>query len=280
MNKEFYLQTCYKISELITKRYSTSFSLAVSFLEKEQRSAIYAIYGFVRLADEIVDSFHPHDKIFLLNKLTEDLYYSLGHNISTNTVLMAFADTVNKYKIPHSHINAFLESMKRDLNITQYHKQEDLSQYIYGSADVVGLMCLRVFCHNEPSLYQKLELPAQKLGSAFQKVNFLRDIKSDTQNLGRYYFPEMSTMSLNQQSKKIIEHSIEQDFKVAFPGIRQLPGRSKLAVAIAYYYYNSLFIKIIHSSPEKILSQRIRISNIKKYLIMVKVCILYFFKRI
>jgi phytoene/squalene synthetase len=280
MSVEFYIENSYKISELITKKYSTSFSLATSLLEKEKRLAIYAVYGFVRLADEIVDNFHGYDKAYLLNKLNEDLNYALANGISTNTVLAAFADTVRKYNINKEHIHAFLESMKYDITKSEYTSSEDMNKYIYGSAAVVGLMCLKVFCNGNHTLYDKLEYSAQKLGSAFQKVNFMRDLKDDINELGRSYFPEISNTQFDKDTKRLIEQSIDRDFKEAWIGIKQLPGRSKLAVALTYYYYTSLLKKINRTTPEKILKERIRISNFRKYLILAKVGVLYKIKLI
>lgn len=275
MSVAFFIDNSYKVSKLITKEYSTSFSLASSFLEKEKRRAIYAVYGFVRLADEIVDSFHEFDKVFLLQKLNEDLQYALENNISTNPILVSFADTVKKYNISLEHIQSFMDSMKSDLTKSMFTNSNELDQYIYGSADVVGLMCLKVFCNGQTALYDTLEAPAQKLGSAFQKVNFIRDLKEDMQDLGRTYFPEISDKPFDLESKKLIEESIEKDFKEAWIGVKQLPGRSKLAVALAYYYYKTLFEKIKRTSPEKMISKRIRISNFKKKMILIKVMILY-----
>ncbi len=275
MEIDFYYENSYEISRLITKKYSTSFSIATSLLEKEKRRAVYAIYGFVRLADEIVDSMHGFDKAFLLQRLNEDLAYALQNKISTNTVLAAFADTVDRYGIDHSHIKAFMDSMEYDLSKSSYKSSADLENYIYGSADVVGLMCLKVFCKGQSALYQALEIQAQRLGSAFQKVNFLRDLKRDVQHLGRSYFPELSENELNERNKKQIELSIKKDFDDAWPGIRQLPGRSKLAVALAYFYYNALFKKIRGMPPEKIMTERIRISNLRKYLIVLKTTFQY-----
>ncbi len=275
MSISLFISNSYSISKLITRRYSTSFSLATSLLEKDKRQAIYAVYSFVRLADEIVDSFHGFDKEFLLNKLNEDLQYALENGISTNVILMAFADTVKKYDINKAHIQSFMNSMEFDLTKTTYTSTKDLKQYIYGSADVVGLISLRIFCDGQTDLYEKLKAPAQSLGSAFQKVNFLRDLKNDTQELGRSYFPEITESEFNENSKKIIEKSIEEDFQQALIGIKQLPGRSKLAVALAYYYYKSLFQKIVKTPASKILQKRIRISNFKKYLIILKVYFIY-----
>ena len=275
MNVEFYLENCFKISELITKRYSTSFSLATSLLEKDTRKAIYAIYGFVRLADEIVDSFHGYDKPFLLHDLNEQLEHAIENGISTNPILSAFVDTFKKYNIPQEHIDAFMESMKFDLSKTDYTSTEDMNAYIYGSADVVGLMCLKVFCNGDQNLYKQLEYPAQRLGSAFQKVNFLRDLKDDNYQLGRTYFPEITNNQFDLESKQLIEQSIEKDFDEAWIGVKQLPGRAKLAVALAYYYYKTLFRKIQQSTPERLLLERVRIRNLRKYFISVKVGVMY-----
>jgi len=275
MKIEFFIENSYKISKLITKEYSTSFSLATSLLEKDKKQAIYAIYGFVRLADEIVDSFHRYDKKFLLTKLSEDLDYALNNGISTNTVLTAFADTVKKYSISIEYIQAFMKSMENDLTKTEYSNKQDIDKYIYGSADVVGLMCLKIFCNGEDELFDKLKHPAQKLGSAFQKVNFLRDLKNDINNLGRSYFPEITINSFNLHTKQLIEESIQNDFEEAWLGLKQLPGRSKLAVALTFYYYKSLFLKIKRTPPEIILNKRLRISNLRKYLTIMKVFFLY-----
>ena len=275
MGVDLYINNSYKISRLMTREYSTSFYLASSLLDKKRKEAIFAIYGFVRLADEIVDSFHDFDKAFLLEKLNEDLDYALKNKISSNTILTSFADTVHKYNIERKHIDAFMKSMKSDLTKSEYKTNEDLEQYIYGSADVVGLMCLKVFCLGDELLYRELEYSAQKLGSAFQKVNFLRDLREDLQSLGRTYFPELAQRNFDLESKKIIEASIEKDFQESWVGVKQLPGRSKLAVALAFFYYKSLFLKIQKHTPEKVLSKRIRISNIRKYLIIIKVDLLY-----
>lgn len=275
MSTVFFIENSYRVSELITKQYSTSFSMATALLEKEKRKAIYALYGFVRLADEIVDSFHEFDKLYLFQKLENDLQYAFENNISTNPILLAFVHTVKKYNINREHIQAFMESMKCDLTKKEYLNTQELNTYIYGSADVIGLMCLKVFCNGEDNFYNKLEIPAQKLGSAFQKVNFLRDLKDDTQKLGRNYFPEISNKLLDMNSKKLIEASIKKDFDEAWIGITQLPGRSKLAVAIAYFYYLELFDKLKRTSPNEILSTRQRISDAKKYLILMKVGIMY-----
>lgn len=275
MNVGFYVDNSYKLSELITKEYSTSFSMATSLLEKDKRKAIYAIYGFVRLADEIVDNFNGYNNTFLLNNLNEQLQYALENGISNNMVLAAFVDTVRKYNISPKHIEAFMESMKSDLTKSEYTSTEELNTYIYGSADVVGLMCLKVFCNGNQLLYDQLEKSAQKLGSAFQKVNFLRDLKDDNNELGRSYFPEITNNKFDKASKLLIEQSIKNDFDEAWIGIKQLPGRSKLAVALAFFYYKTLFDKIKKTKPETILSKRVRINNLKKYLILVRVGVMY-----
>lgn len=275
MNVKFYIENCYQISKLVTNNYSTSFSLAISLLEEDKRLAIYAIYGFVRLADEIVDSMEGYDKSYLLEKLNDDLQYAFETGMSTNTILVSFVDTVNRYNINRESVDAFMDSMKYDLTKLEYTNEVDLDKYIYGSADVVGLMCLKVFCNGNSSLYEKLECPARKLGSAFQKVNFLRDLKDDINNLGRSYFPEVSKSKFDDKSKKQIEESIKKDFDEAWKGVKQLPGRSKLAVALAYYYYNGLFKKIMRTPSENVLKKRVRISNLKKYLIIIKAAILY-----
>jgi len=185
MGIDFYIENCYKIAKLITNEYSTSFSLAASLLEKDKKRAIYAIYSFVRLADEIVDSFHGYDKPFLLKKIHEDLDYALKNGISTNMILTAFADTARKFSINTEYIQAFMKSMENDLTQSEYTTPKDLDAYIYGSADVVGLMCLKVFCNGDNVLFDELKHPAQKLGYVFQKVNFLRDLKDDMNTLGR-----------------------------------------------------------------------------------------------
>ena len=276
-NIDFFKQTCYRISELITKKYSTSFSLAVSLLEKEERKAIYAIYGFVRLADEIVDSFDGFDKEFLLEKLKSDLDYALLNGISTNPVILAFVDTVKKYRIEKKFIDAFIRSMEYDLYKTNYKTQHELEQYIYGSAEVVGLMCLKVFCKEDENLFSELVPYAKSLGSAFQKVNFLRDINADMNKLGRIYFPEFHSSPFDEKNKQTIIYSIEKDFEHAKKGIKKLPGKAKLAVSLAYHYYRSLLNKIKKVPVSEILSRRIRVPNLQKIAIFLKVYVLNIF---
>lgn len=269
MDFNFYINTSYLLSRTVTRKYSTSFSLATSLLEKEKRMAIYAIYGFVRVADEIVDSFQGFNQSYLFDNFTEETEYALNNGVSTNPVLMAFVHTVKKFNIEKRHIDAFLASMRRDLTKKEYNNKNELAEYIYGSADVVGLMCLKVFCNGNQNVYNKLESHARCLGSAFQKVNFLRDLKSDMHELGRIYFPELAGEVLNVKNKLKIEQSIEDDFSDAWKGVIQLPGKSKLAVAIAWFYYYALFNKIKKSPPERLLSERIRISNAEKMVILV-----------
>ncbi len=277
MNIEMYNSVSFGISRLITRRYSTSFSLATSLLEKEKRKAIYGIYGFVRVADEIVDSFHGYDQAMLLQKLHDDFRLAMRTGISVNPVLTSFVETVKKYNIDTEHVDAFMASMEADLSKSTYKTQQEIQQYIYGSADVVGLMCLKVFCNGDEASYNELKLPAQRLGTAFQKVNFLRDLKNDLQTLGRSYFPELNSYELNAETKRLIETSIEQDFEMASIGIRRLPGRSRLAVRLAYSYYRGLFNKIKRTAPSQVMNKRIRISNIRKYFIIFKEVVNYKF---
>ena len=263
-------QTAYKTSKIITENYSTSFSYATSLLEKERRKAIYAIYGFVRFADEIVDTFHEWDKELLLDKFEKDLDDALQQKISLNPVLHSFQLVVKEYGIPYEYIHAFLTSMRFDLHKKEYVTKLEADTYIYGSADVVGLMCLRVFCNGNEELFQQLKQPAMKLGSAFQKVNFLRDIKNDIENLGRNYFPGINGNGFNETSKKQIIDEIEQDFREAYEGIKQLPEDSKLAVLLAYYYYRKLLLKLGNTPASEIMNHRIRISNFGKIIIFFK----------
>ena len=261
---QLYYKTSLNISRLITQSYSTSFSIATSLFDKEMSDAIYSIYGFVRFADEIVDTFHDYNKKYLLDKFESDYYDAVKQGISLNPVLQSFQQTVKKHSISDEHIQAFLTSMKRDLVHNEYKDKAEADNYIYGSADVVGLMCLKVFCNGDDKLYQELEYPARKLGSAFQKVNFLRDLKIDMEILDRRYFPEIQYASIDEKNKMVVINDIENDFNVAFVGIKKLPKRSKLAVLIAYYYYMSLLQKIKNTQADRILESRISISNFKK----------------
>lgn len=265
--KETFDKLSAECSMLTTKRYSTSFSLGIYFLNKKLRNPIYAIYGFVRLADEIVDSFHDFDKNFLLAKFRADCFEAINLGISLNPVLNSFQQVVNAYGITEELIDMFLKSMEMDLD-TCSHTPETYDQYILGSAQVVGLMCLKVFTAAEPGQYERLKDSAMKLGSAFQKVNFLRDVNADYYTLSRTYFPNVNLSNFSNADKKMIEADIEQEFQTALVGIRQLPASSRSGVYLAYIYYKELFNKIKNASAEKVMSQRIRISNSQKFGLM------------
>ncbi|MEZ4848272.1 MAG: phytoene/squalene synthase family protein [Bacteroidia bacterium] len=266
---QLYQDTCLECSKLITNRYSTSFSLGIKTLDKKFHDPIYAIYGFVRYADEIVDTFHDYDKAALLKKFKADTYTSIEEKISLNPVLHSFQAVVNKYGIDLELIEAFLRSMEMDL-VKDAYNQEGYEEYIYGSAEVVGLMCLRVFCEGDHGLYDYLKGPAQSLGKAFQKVNFLRDMKSDFDDRGRVYFPGVDFTKFNSNAKLAIEEDIRRDFEHAFTGIVQLPEGAKRGVYLAYRYYLRLFKKITKLPATRILSERIRVPDNQKLAIWVK----------
>ncbi|WP_340113031.1 phytoene/squalene synthase family protein [Maribellus mangrovi] len=266
--------TALKISKVVTTTYSTSFSLATSMMRKEMRDAIYAIYGFVRLADEIVDTFHAHDKEALLDRLETDLKSALQNHISLNPVLHAFQLVVHKYQIPFEYIVAFLDSMRSDLHKKTYTDKNETDSYIYGSADVVGLMCLKVFTLRDDDMFERLKEPAMRLGSAFQKVNFLRDIKSDSEELGRSYFHHLQNAEFTEEKKLLIISEIENDFAVAYQGIKQLPGDARIAVLLAYLYYQKLLFKLKVTPSGKIKERRIRVPNSVKMALMVKAVVL------
>jgi len=272
---QLYHKTTFNVSKLITHKYSTSFSLATSLIEREKRQAIYSVYGFVRFADEIVDTFHDFDKKYLIDKFESDYYDAINHGISLNPILNSFQLSVKKYNIPDEHIQAFLKSMKCDLEKKEYKTKTEANEYIYGSADVVGLMCLRIFCDGNEKLYKELVKPAMKLGSAFQKVNFLRDLKNDLEILDRRYFPEIQQSKFNEENKMILVKDVENDFKMAYEGIKRLPQKSKLAVLLAYYYYKILLRKIKHTPAPEILETRIRISNTQKMILLLKAMFVY-----
>lgn len=252
-----------RCSKITTESYSTSFSLGILLLAPQFRNAIYAIYGFVRFADEIVDSFHDYDKKTLLEEFRKETYASISRGISVNPILNSFQHTVNKYKIEMDLIDSFLQSMEMDLEKNVYDTAE-IANYIVGSAEVVGLMCLYVFCNGDKEQYNKLKAPAMKLGAAFQKINFLRDLKHDQETLGRCYFPNIDFKKFNHRQKQMIEEDIDKDFKQALEGIRDLPKGSRLGVYVAYVYYTSLYKKIRNSAPEMIMSKRIRVANTEK----------------
>ena len=251
-------------SKSVTNSYSTSFSLATKMLSKSIRQDIYNIYGFVRFADEIVDTFHDYNKKELLNRFIDELNYSLKNKISTNPILNSFQSTVNKYKIDYKLIDSFLKSMKMDLKKVKYNTEKEYKEYIYGSADVVGLMCLKVFLSGNEKSFKKLKPNAMALGSAFQKVNFLRDFNADFHELNRIYFPNLDFKNFNEESKKIIMDDIENDFKKALNGIYELPNNSKFGVYAAYKYYKRLLNKLKRTSHLKIKNERVRVPNYQK----------------
>jgi phytoene/squalene synthetase len=259
--KKLFDNVSLECSRNVTKTYSTSFSLAVKMLANHIQDPIYAIYGFVRLADEIVDSFHNYNKAELLTEFENDLSTSLERKISLNPILNAFQQVVHDYGIEREMIDAFLASMRSDLDKTDYDTVEDYNSYIYGSADVVGLMCLKVFVQGDNDSYDALKPYAMSLGSAFQKVNFLRDIKDDSELLKRSYFPNIDTNNLNFETKQDIIKDIESDFTNAFIGVKKLPKDVRFGVYTAYVYYRNLFLKLKKTNAEDILKARIRVSD-------------------
>lgn len=258
--KELFDKVSIKCSRITTRAYSTSFSLGILCLRKELRDPIYAIYGFVRFADEIVDTFHEYNKTELLEDFKKETWKAIEQKISLNPILNSFQKTVHQYKIDRSSIELFLRSMEMDLYRNR-HDQHSLKEYILGSAEVVGLMCLRVFVNGDDALYEQLKPYAMKLGSAFQKVNFLRDLQADYLHMGRTYFPEVDFSRFDDSHKRLIEESIEQDFDAAYQGIKMLPRSSRFGVYVAYVYYRALLKKIQNTPSELILSTRIRIRN-------------------
>lgn len=256
-------------SKNVTQLYSTSFSMGIKLLDKNIHDAIFSIYGFVRLADEIVDTFHDYPKSEMLQEFKEETYKALDRKISVNPILHAFQMVVNKFSIDRELIDKFLLSMEQDLNDIQY-SSDGYKEYIVGSAEVVGLMCLKVFVNGDNDLYFNLEEPARKLGAAFQKINFLRDVKADYQELGRTYFPGVDLEKFTPDEKLKIEEDIQDDFECALEGIIKLPPSSRLGVYVAYRYYFSLFKKIKKVSSDRLMEERIRVPNTKKILITFK----------
>lgn len=254
-------------SKLTTRAYSTSFTIGIRCLAKELRNPIYAIYGFVRFADEIVDSFHEYNKGDLLFRFRNDTLTAIEEKISLNPILNSFQATVHEYEIDIDLIETFLKSMEMDLTL-QSCDQEKFEEYVLGSAEVVGLMCLHVFCERDKQLFAKLKPYAMKLGSAFQKINFLRDLNADFNGLGRTYFPDVDIEKFDEECKRKIEQSIKEDFDSGFEGIRQLPRSSKLGVYVAYVYYLALFKKIRNTPSGFVLKERIRIPNSEKLSIL------------
>lgn len=261
--KHLFDELSYSVSKITTQKYSTSFSLGILALKPAIRKAIYAIYGYVRLADEIVDSFHEYDKEKLLNRLKQKTDSALQEGISLNPILQSFQETVHQYAIDKSLIDQFLHSMEMDLQQMDYNS-ELYKEYIFGSAEVVGLMCLQVFVNGNKEKYEELKPYAMKLGSAFQKINFLRDLKDDYQILGRTYFPNIDMNVFDNAVKSEIETEIEEEFKEALVGIKKLPSSSTFGVYLAYKYYWSLFKKIKRKSSKEILNNRVRIHNSEK----------------
>lgn len=255
-------------SKVITQRYSTSFTLGIKTLHRKLHLPIYAIYGFVRYADEIVDTFHDYDKKSLLERFKKDTFQAISEGISLNPVLHSFQLVVNEYQIEHELITAFLRSMEMDLHMETY-QDDQYDAYIYGSAEVVGLMCLRVFCEGNDEQYRELYEPARSLGKAFQKVNFLRDMKSDYQERGRTYFPGVNFSQFDDAAKQEIEADIQKDFAHAYTGIVRLPEGARRGVYLAYTYYLRLLKKIIKASPEKIRNERIRVPDNQKLALLV-----------
>jgi phytoene synthase len=266
---EIYEKSTFGCSKLVTELYSTSFSLGIKTLSKKFHAPIYGIYGFVRYADEIVDTFHGYDKKKLLERFKNDTYEAISDGISLNPILHSFQKVVRDYKIDHSLIESFLYSMEMDLLDIKYD-EDKYNEYIYGSAEVVGLMCLKVFVEGDQALYDSLKADAKSLGAAFQKVNFLRDIKSDFQDRGRIYFPGVDFSNFSGEAKKAIEQDIQNDFNNALRGILNLPSGAKSGVYLAYVYYLKLFKRIQKTSANRIQHERIRVPDAVKFTLLAK----------
>jgi len=273
--KQLFDDVSFKCSKLVTKDYSTSFSLAVYMLSPSIRDAIYSIYGFVRFADEIVDSFHGFDKENLINDFETDYYKAYNSGISLNPILNSFQQTVKKYNISDDLIQAFLKSMKMDLIKLDYNSKAEYEEYIYGSADVVGLMCLKVFVAGKEHKYEALKAEAIRLGSAFQKVNFLRDLKDDNLILNRNYFPGVDLNSFDENAKRMIINEINEDFRIAYQGIVKLPIEAKFGVYTAYVYYKKLLKKLENTPCKEIGNTRIRVSNYTKATLLAQSFVTY-----
>lgn len=269
MSLELFHTVSQKCSKITTEQYSTSFASAIRLLHADLREPVYNIYGFVRFADEIVDTFHEYDKAALLEKFKAETYAAIEARISLNPILHSFQLTVNRYNIGHDLIDAFFRSMEMDLLKTNYD-EAGYAEYIYGSAEVVGLMCLQVFCEGNLVKFQKLQPAARSLGAAFQKVNFLRDINTDYNSLSRMYFPGVDFINFTSEMKKSIEQDIENDFDEAYRGILLLPWKARFGVYVAYKYYVSLFRKIKRMHASRILQQRVRIPNYQKAMILAR----------
>ena len=268
--KEVFDLVSFDCSKLVTRRYSTSFSMGTSLLGKKIKRHIYNVYGFVRFADEIVDSFHKFNKKDLLDKFENDLFYAMENKISLNPILNSFQFTVNENNIEIELINSFMKSMRLDLHKSLYKTESEYKKYVYGSADVVGLMCLKVFVKGDIKKYNQLKTNAMALGSAFQKVNFLRDLKTDSEVLKRNYFPNVNVSNFDEKTKQKIIVEIENDFKNALEGINKLPDDSRLGVYTAYKYYNKLLLKLKRTPSLNIKKIRIRIPNYQKFGVLAK----------
>jgi 15-cis-phytoene synthase len=266
--KQLYDKVCLNTSRITTKSYSTSFSLGIRFLNKRLHDPIYAIYGFVRFADEIVDTFHDYNKAELLKRFREDTYKAIEEKISLNPILNSFQWAVNKYNIDRELIDTFLDSMEMDLHKNQYD-QNNYEKYILGSAEVVGLMCLKVFLEGDEKKYDELKFYAMRLGSAFQKINFLRDMQADYKEMGRMYFPGVNMEEFTETVKREIEADIEKDFADGLAGIKMLPKSARFGVYVAYVYYSRLLQKIKQTDSSRVMQERIRIPNKKKYALFV-----------
>ncbi len=264
---QLFHDTCFECSSLITRRYSTSFSMGIRLFHPRFRAPIYGIYGFVRFADEIVDTFHDYPKEDLLRRFREDTWRAIDERISLNPVLHSFQQVVHRYGIDTELIEAFLKSMEMDLSNAAYDSS-GYDEYIYGSAEVVGLMCLRVFCEGDDARYQRLKASARRLGAAFQKINFLRDIKSDFDERGRVYFPGVDFGQFTNEDKWRIEADIKEDFDAALEGIRRLPKGARLGVYVAYKYYTQLFAKIKSAPAQRVAQERFRVSDKRKVYVL------------
>lgn len=269
MNIEMFHQVSKQCSRITTEKYSTSFASAIKLLHPELRQPIYNIYGFVRFADEIVDTFHDYNKKLLLDRFKTETFDAIHEGISLNPILNSFQLTINRYKIDHELIHAFFRSMAMDLDMNACDHAA-YTEYIYGSAEVVGLMCLYIFCDGDRIQYQSLMPAARSLGSAFQKVNFLRDVASDYNDLSRTYFPGVDFGNFSAEMKREIEKDIASDFEKAYGGILALPWKARFGVYVAYKYYFSLFEKIKRVHPSRILRQRIRIPDFQKVMIVAR----------
>ncbi|MEL4308177.1 phytoene/squalene synthase family protein [Joostella sp. CR20] len=270
-NYNLYQHVCGETSKMVTKKYSSSFSRSILFLAPEIRENIYNIYGFVRFADEIVDTFHEHDRKKLLDRFVEDYHLALYQGISLNPILQAFCQTQKNYAIPQHLVDSFLESMYMDLGVMSDLNSEAYKKYIYGSAEVVGLMCLQVFLKGNQTDYEALKPSAQRFGSALQKVNFLRDISADFHQLNRTYFPNVDFQRFTLADKETIEEDIKTDFQEAIKGIKKLPLTSRFAVYLAYLYYTSLFKKIKKTDSELLFKKRIRVNNLEKLMLFSRI---------